>query len=345
MSKQSIKFLDAPVEGGFRMDGYWVWCGSVVEQDGKYHMFASRWPKHLPMHPGWVVHSEIVRAISDKPEGPYQFEEVVLPARGAEYWDGRATHNPFIMKHKDTYILFYMGSTNPFPDIVEGDDITFKDPRTVVCMANKRIGIATSKSVYGPWERKDKPILDTKPSTYYDFLVSNPSAVIEEDGSTLLVFKGRKYEDNGMGKRQTLGVAKAPHYEGPYKVVVDEPIFDTNKYHLEDPFIWKSENGYEMIAKDMDGNACGEKHGGIHAYSVDGVKWKLKDNPLAYSRYIKWDDGKILNMGSFERPFLLFQDGFPTHIFAATADGPGCFTRASNTWNMVVPISLKEGMK
>ncbi|WP_053377186.1 hypothetical protein [Paenibacillus sp. FJAT-27812] len=83
------------------MDGYWVWCGSVAKgEDGRFHMFASRWPKSLPMHPGWIVASEIVRAVSDTPEGPYDFQEVVFPARGAEYWDGRSTHNPHIVKHE-----------------------------------------------------------------------------------------------------------------------------------------------------------------------------------------------------------------------------------------------------
>ena len=104
-----------PLGTGFEMEGYWVWCGSVVKGgDGKYHMFASRWPKAYPMHPGWLLASEVVRAVSDTALGPFTFAEVVLPARGAEYWDGRATHNPHIKKHGDTYVLFYMGSTNPF---------------------------------------------------------------------------------------------------------------------------------------------------------------------------------------------------------------------------------------
>jgi hypothetical protein len=42
-------------------------------------------------------------------------------------------------------------------------------------------------------------------------------------------------------------------------------------------------------------------------------------------------------MGSFERPFLLFQD----HLFAATADGISDFTIAGSTRNMVIPIAEK----
>lgn len=99
------------MDGGFRMEGYWVWCGSVVKgEDGKYHMFAARWPKWLPMHPGWLLKSEIVRAVADKVEGPYTYCETVLGARGAQYWDGRMTHNPSIMKVGNKWVLYYIGS-------------------------------------------------------------------------------------------------------------------------------------------------------------------------------------------------------------------------------------------
>ena len=92
----------APVGGGFAMEDYWVWGSSVVRgDDSLYHMYVSRWPKNLPFHPGWMVASEIVHAVSENPEGPYQFSDVALPARGPEYWDGRSTHNPRILRHKD----------------------------------------------------------------------------------------------------------------------------------------------------------------------------------------------------------------------------------------------------
>ena len=109
--------------GGFQMEGYWVWCPSVVKgDDGLFHMFASRWPKRLPFHPGWMVASEVVHATSKTAEGPYKFSEVVLPARGPQFWDGRATHNPKIVRHGKTWVLFYMGSTHPFADVDEPED-------------------------------------------------------------------------------------------------------------------------------------------------------------------------------------------------------------------------------
>ncbi len=333
------RLLPAPKAGGFRMEGYWVWCGSVVQgEDGRFHLFASRWPKHLPMHPGWIVHSEIVRAVSDTPEGPYAFQEIVLPARGAEYWDGRSTHNPHITKLGDTYVLYYMGSTHPLPDVLPGEEFGLNDARCIVGRANKRVGIATSRSVLGPWERRDAPILPTRPGKFDSFLTSNPAPCIHADGSVLLIYKARQYEGHVHGK-MTIGAARADRFDGAYRVISEEPVFPPGRFHLEDPFIWHTGDRYELIAKDMDGTICGEPHAGIHAYSGDGLNWHISDHPKAYSRIITWDDGSVITMGSFERPFILFQNGKPTHLFAATADGEGGFRRAANTWNMVVPIA------
>ncbi len=93
-----------------------------------------------------------------------------------------------------------------------------------------------------------------------------------------------------------------------------------------------------MIFKDMKGGICGEAGGGIHATSPDGVSWQVSDPPLAYSRHVRWDDGSVTHQGHLERPQLLLEGGQPTWLFAATADGPGGFQRASRTWNLALPI-------
>ncbi|OCT12809.1 hypothetical protein A8709_20945 [Paenibacillus pectinilyticus] len=100
--------------------------------------------------------------------------------------------------------------------------------------------------------------------------------------------------------------------------------------------------GYVMIAKDMIGNICGEYHGGILARSKDGGNWEASEGEKSYTRRIKWDDGTEQVMGSLERPFILFENNEPTHMFFATADGPGEFTKAANTWNMVIPLKRNE---
>jgi hypothetical protein len=54
------RLLPAPVGGGFRDPGYWVWCGTVVRgDDGRYHHYASRWPRALPFSPHWLTNSVV----------------------------------------------------------------------------------------------------------------------------------------------------------------------------------------------------------------------------------------------------------------------------------------------
>jgi len=47
----------------------------------------------------------------------------------------------------------------------------------------------------------------------------------------------------------------------------------------------------------------------------------------------------VTHQGQFERPQLLIENGRPTHLFAATGDGPGGFDKMSSSWNMVVPLN------
>lgn len=335
------RIAPAPVGGGYEDPDYWVWGSSVMQgNDGKYHMFVSRWPKAFPFHPGWMVKSEVAHCVSDTPEGPYRFVDVALGARGAKYWDGQSCHNPRVVKYKDTYVMFYMGSTHPLPDIEDPKELTLDSAWTVIARSNKRIGIATAKDLNGPWERRDACVLDTKPDTFYEFLTSNPAPWINEDGSVTLVFKARKYNEQfPYHSSMMIGLATAPSIEGPYTVVGHEPIFGPDKMgEIEDPFLWKDETGYHMIAKDMKSTLAGEHHAGILAHSKDAVHWTLDKEPLAYSRELLWDNGETITMGQLERPFGLVQDGRLTHLFFATMDGPGGFGNSTKSWNMVVPL-------
>ena len=348
--KLSDHMLPAPVSGGFQMENYWVWCGSVIKgEDGRYHMFASRWPKKYPMHPGWLVASEVVRASCDTPDGAYQFEEVVLPARGPQYWDGRATHCPQIMKIGGKYVLFYTGMTHPFnePEL----PLSFLDPRVLISRSNKRTGIAVADSVFGPWTRFDKPLIETRPDQYDNFLISNAAPCQCPDGRMLVAYKSIRYMERPFNelsdKRRTvhksiqkLGVVIFDSYNGD--VTLNRSNTPITDYHLEDPFIWHDADGFNMMAKDMSGQCCGEIMGGVHGISSDGLHWEFEKDNLFYSRKILWDDGITREMGNLERPFILFEDGKPAYAFFATSDGTDGmgFENATKTWNMVIPLAF-----
>lgn len=333
----------APRTPAFESEGYWAWGSSVIKGgDGKYHMYVSRFPKSLPFHPGWMVASEIVHAVSDTPQGPYAFSDIALGDRGAQYWDGKSAHNPRILHYNDKYYLIYMGSTHPFANPT-AEELTLDSPWCIVGRANKRVGLAIADSPYGPWKRLNEPILKTKPDTFYSFLTSNPSPVVQEDGSVMMIFKGRAYEGSKHSV-MSLGIAYALTVEGPYMVLNnDQPIFQVNgQGEAEDPFLWKDKDGYHIIFKDHVAKFTGEKGGGVMAHSIDAVNWSVDKAPKAYSRTVEWEDGSIGMQGQLERPFILFEDGTPTYIFFATMDGPGGFENATHSWNMVIPIKKRK---
>ena len=324
----------APIAGSFRMKDYIVWGGSVTKgDDGRYYMFASRWPKKVGMK-NWATNSEVVLASSSKPEGPYKFEKVILPSRGPEFWDGMVTHNPTIRRHRGKYILFYVGETYDFdrPTKAVSKELYGKAWNT------KRVGVAIADSPFGPWKRPDKPIMQPRPGKWDGAIISNPAPVIHEDGSVLLIYKSVPVPYPARYKNRALhfGVATAPHYLGPYKRINDGErikIEGENDAHVEDPYVWQANGRYHMVAKVFGKSLTGESEAGFYAYSTDGIKWSLPKDPKAYSRMVLFSNGTQRRQAKLERPQVLVQDGKPTHIFFATAD-----PKWADIYNLVIPL-------
>jgi hypothetical protein len=136
--------LPAPKHGGFAMDGFILWCSSVIKVGDTYHLFASRWPAEYGLG-GWTKYSECVRATSLNLLGPYTFQEVVLQKR-TNNWDNSRVHNVKIVKAGEKFVLYYINSAN-------------------------QTGYAVADSVTGPWTRLDKPVIKA----------SNPAILIKPD--------------------------------------------------------------------------------------------------------------------------------------------------------------------
>lgn len=331
-----IPLAPASSAGGFRMDGYWVWCGSCARgDDGRYHLFAARWNSAYAMHPGWVFGSEIVRAVADRPEGPFTFCEVVLPERDAGYFDGMSTFNPSVLNCGGTWLLFYTGITYPFPRPSPEDLPAAGDRVYALAWGMKRIGLATAPSPEGPWTRSSESALDVRSGKWDNGITSNAAPCILPDGSLRLLYKSCHRYGHSGGPFY-LGLAGSDHWSQPLRRLCDDPVVRFPKGHVEDPFLWYEKDRYFCLAKDMTGELCGEVHAGVMLESKNAVDWAVLGK--AYSRRLAWDDGTEEVMGSFERPFLLFENGRPRCLYAATGGGPGGFSRCPNTWNAAVPV-------
>jgi len=303
---------------------HWIWCGSAERgDDGTWHLFASRWSKRLPFHPGWLFSSTIVRCESDRPEGPYRVVEEVLPPRGSGFWDGRTTHNPAIRRHGGKWLLFYLGVSYEGPEASAEHPVLHASERYHCVWNRKRIGVAVADDPRGPWTRPDRPLFEPDPHGWDATVTTNPSPWIHADGSVLMAYKSRR----ASGKPLHIGTARAAHWSGPYERW-GGPIAgpDGSLLPIEDPFLWYEDGEYQMIAKEMTGRWdalpkgrwCGEHHGALHLCSADGKAWRIADQPLALTRRIVLADGRHETLANRERPSLIFQGGRPTHLLCAT---------------------------
>ncbi len=329
------------------MRDYWTWDGSVIKgEDGRYHMFASRWPKRFPMHPGWLFLSEIVRATSNTIEGPYEFEEVVLPARDKSFFDGRMTHNPSIRKVGDTYLLYYIGVTYGVdlpesPEDIPLETTSSTDPWCREIWLNKRIGLATSKSLEGPWIRSNQPVLEPRPEKWDRGTTSNPSPFVMPDGSVYMAYKSSYVTEGTKLAPFNVGIVRADNWQSPFERLTDGPALNLpdNACYVEDPFLWFQDGYFHLIMKDIRGQISGEDGCGIYAYSKDAIDWTIGSPPQAYDRDLLWDDGQNEHVGQFERPQLLFNEtGNATHMLAATAYSAGDLQDVTDSWVTIVPI-------
>lgn len=322
------RLLPANYESGFRQNDYWVWCGSSIKgDDGKYHIFASRWSNSTGFSPYWLTNSEIIHAVSDSPKGPYKFSDVTLPARGAEFWDGQMTHNPAIRKYGDTYLLYYTGTTYKGARPSKENPVGETDALKLEAHQGERIGLATSKSPYGPWKRLDKPILDVVPNSWEQYLVSNAAPVVLKDGRVMLYYKGVE-----KLRVHAIGLAIADKFDGEYKRVSDKPL--NMGIGAEDPFIWQENGKFKALMLDHEKRYSPDKEI-FYAVSDDGLKWRVPRNAIAVSKQITFADGTTKKMNSTERPHVLIENGKPTHVFFATGE---TINGKRYTWNMAIPL-------
>lgn len=318
-----------PASAQHREAGYFVWDGSIVRgEDGKYHMFYSRWPTKETFN-AWITRSEVVHAVSDSLAGPFVFHDVALPPRGGSYWDATATHNPTVKKFGKKYYIYYMGNI--------GSGVLSDGTTNIAQHEKSRIGVAVADSPNGPWKRFDKPIIDiSSDEDAPDAGSMNNSSVTQApDGTYLLMYKaGGK---RGKGKPVSLLLATANSPVGPFKKeLVNLFPVDGVKFPFEDQFFWydKHDKMYYCILKDMKGYTVHTGKATIVLFkSTDARHWSLAANPIVSTLQLTWADGHVEPVRKLERPQLFFdKKGNPVALTVAILDMKG------ESWNVTIPL-------
>ncbi|ADE53637.1 glycoside hydrolase family protein [Coraliomargarita akajimensis] len=293
---------------------YNVWGTSpIYGPDGKVHVFYSRW-KNEAEHIGWLSCCEIAHAVADNVAGPYETVDVAITGRGGDWWDSMTCHNPTIHKVGEKYALFYMGNS-------DGHQRT------------KRVGVATSDSLYGPWERCDQPIIepDPDPNAWNSMITSNPALLQHPNGELWLYYKSwctKDWDkdiatDDWRNTHRTYGVAIAKDLNGPWEKRPGGPLINLREKvtdaQCEDAYAWHEDGKFKLIMRDM---GYWNHEYGLYFESDDGLDWG--EPQVAYwDTWGYFDEPKTgaWGEGRFERPQLLMRDGKPEYMFCALRGG------------------------
>ncbi len=149
--------------GGFYMEGYTLGRSSVIYAEGQYHMFVTRCRIGVDA----AIGSEIVRAVSDTPEGPFSFCSVVIGQRPRGFWDAQSASAPCVVSVPGGYLMLYAGL--PTPDLQKSS-----------------IGYALAKTPGGTWIRSSEPF-QIEDAAGKPLVATAPSALPYQQGEGLQI--------------------------------------------------------------------------------------------------------------------------------------------------------------
>lgn len=287
-------------------EGWAQWCmAPIYDDEGTLHVFNSRIPGGLG---GWASVSTIGHFVADQPAGPYEFVETTFSSDTATY------HNPQISKVGDTYVMVFLWKSSSTPNI------------------NQEVGIATAKSLYGPWkESPHNPIIRASfiPGSANAIHASNPTFLVDRDGKFRIYYKS--ISDKYLPEQyRTISLAIAENIEGPYENHPNNPLisYEDMKIDIEDPYAFYYKEMYYMIVEDrmgvqdaLEGNPIpeekierGGRRPGLIYKSVDGIDWDREAPEIGYQTNCFYFNDKLART---ERPHILWKDGKPEHLFLA----------------------------
>ncbi len=303
----------------FEMEGYYVWDGSLIRsEDGKYQLYASRWPAEMGFH-GWLTDSHVIRAESDSPTGPFTFCEQ-LDVLNEQHWSADMAHNARVYRFGDQYIMAYIGTrwddADPSKARRQREGNNFEHWTAI--RFRQRIGIATAPTAAGPWTPCDhNPVIHPRPGMWDHGMTTNPALHEMPDGRIGMIYKSTA----GPREPLWLGFAVADSPVGPYKREEPSLLFE---HDVEDPNVWATDDGYLMLAKDMSGRECGIADAGLLYHSQDGRHWQKTCDTPAYHLGIHFrDESDTVQARFVERPYLYLENNQPCCLVNAVLLPPG----------------------
>ncbi|MEY4538603.1 MAG: hypothetical protein RLZZ306_360 [Bacteroidota bacterium] len=197
--------------------------------------------------------------------------------------DSKSASSPWVIKEKDTWHMFYLGTpnTSPAPDrIPMFPYLTMK---------------AKSKSFSGPWVKQyDVEPLPLKKGTYYA-VTASPGFVVKTDKEYLQFFSATT-QDTISGIKRTLGIARTNDLNTTWKidskpiVPLEEQIENSSIYYDEESktwFLFTNHIGIDSLKTEYTD--------AIWVYWSKNInKWDVKNKAIVLDKNnCKWSKGAI----------------------------------------------------
>jgi len=300
------------------------WGANVLQssEDHLYHMFVAEMKSNCTLT-SWIPNSQIVHATSTTLDGPYVYKNIVFDT---------FHHNPRLIQNPQdgSYLLYMIGGPHSGSSSVGGECKPL--PPAEGELLDTRIMVSRATSLNGPWSTPIGPLIERGAANEWDYVVTNPTPIILKNGTTLLYYRGTpKYWKDGKDGQdgdedgsnstnapldlpESVGIAVAPSWKGPYKKIFTQPIL---KVMNEDPFAWQNKRGFHMLTHGR--NDWWNTH---HSYSKDGLSWS-DGADIATDPNITMTNGKIYQFTNRERPQIYFNEstGEPAMLFNGVCPG------------------------
>ncbi len=329
-------------------EGRASWGGSIVadpHDDHLFHLFAAEMSLSCGLT-AWYRNSIIVHATAASPVGPFERKDVVLEA---------FAHEPTVVRLPDSagggYVMFKIGcadnattgsnTTTPFLGLCTScSNGTTPCPGAAGCAAcphpdqvyeRECQDALFARSLDGPWERHNLTGFGRSewPWMQVDLGLESHGPVFFPNGS-LLTFT-RSYAAKGVQPSSSVWLVAADAWNGTYR-----SLGQAFRENTEDTFMWRDPRGwFHALFHDMEPTVS--RHGGGHAFSVDGLHWSYS-NVGAYNNTVALVGGGSFTYQRRERPHLLLDKaGNPAYLTNGVVPG------IATDWSFTGVYSIRGG--
>jgi hypothetical protein len=266
------------------------WDGKIVKDDeGKYHMYASRWDEKYSHSKGWHLGSKGMHAVSNNIMGPYVDKGLLWPQ-----WKEGIGHNVIGLRMHDGRFAAVTS------ELTDGEIFVSENPNGPFKLLGK-IKVDPNGFSMGLARYQNK----TKP--HYGHM-SNVKILLRPDGRYMLI------------GRSTAVMISDSGILGPYKIMSDriyKKYPELPQTRNEDPTIWYSGGMYHIVYNHWPTKTS------HHFTSEDGIAdWKYRGIAFKKEEFkiFKYTDGTINDWQFVERPTAYVENGHVTHFMFSVID-------------------------